>query len=45
MPGADESYQDREWAFLNTRAQSRLKPAYALVTETWKVLIPIWRVM
>jgi hypothetical protein len=28
-------------AFLNKRAQSRLKPARALVVETWKVLIPI----
>ena len=31
-------------AFLNKRAQSRLRPASALVVETWKVLIPIWRV-
>jgi len=31
-------------AFLNKRAQSRLKPAHALVVETWKVLIPICRV-
>ena len=28
-------------AFLNKRAQSHLKPARALVVETWKVLIPI----
>ena len=28
-------------AFLNKRAQPRLKPARALVVETWKVLIPI----
>jgi hypothetical protein len=31
-------------AFLNERAQSRLKPAGALVVETLKVLIPICRV-
>ena len=31
-------------AFLNKRAHSRLKPARALVVETWKVLIPICRV-
>jgi hypothetical protein len=31
-------------AFLNKRAQSRLKPASTLVVETWKVLIPICRV-
>jgi hypothetical protein len=31
-------------AFLNKRAQSRLKPARALVVETWMVLIPICRV-
>jgi D-aminopeptidase len=30
-------------AFLNKRAQSHLKPAHALVVETWKVLIPICR--
>jgi hypothetical protein len=28
-------------AFLNQRAQSRLKPSHALVVETWKVLILI----
>jgi uncharacterized protein YbaP (TraB family) len=28
-------------AFLNKRAQSRLKSARALVVETWMVLIPI----
>jgi hypothetical protein len=28
-------------AFLNKCAQSRLKPARALIVETWKVLIPI----
>ena len=33
-----------KWAFLNERAQSHLKPARALVVETWKVLIPICRV-
>jgi hypothetical protein len=27
--------------FLNKRAQSRLKPAHALVVETWKVFIPV----
>jgi hypothetical protein len=31
-------------AFLNKRVQSSLKPARALVVETWKVLIPICRV-
>jgi len=31
-------------AFLNKHAQSRLKPARALVVETWKVLIPICHV-
>jgi len=31
-------------AFLNKRAQPRLKSAHALVVETWKVLIPICRV-
>ena len=31
-------------AFLNKRAQSRPKPAHALVVETWKMLIPICRV-
>jgi hypothetical protein len=31
-------------AFLNKRAQSCLKPACALVVETWKVLIPVCRV-
>jgi len=31
-------------AFLNKHAQSCLKPARALVVETWKVLIPICRV-
>jgi hypothetical protein len=31
-------------AFLNKRAQSRLKPARTLVVETWKMLIPICRV-
>jgi hypothetical protein len=31
-------------AFLNKRAQSRLKPARALVVETWMVLIKIFRV-
>jgi hypothetical protein len=30
--------------FLNKHAQSRLKPARALVVETWMVLIPICRV-
>jgi hypothetical protein len=30
-------------AFLNKRAQSRLKTARTLVVETWKVLIPIWK--
>jgi len=33
-----------KWAFLNKHAQSCLKPAHALVVETWKVLIPICRV-
>jgi hypothetical protein len=28
-------------AFLNKHAQSHLKPAHALVVETWKVLIKI----
>jgi hypothetical protein len=32
-------------AFLNKRAQSRLKSARALVVEMWKVLIPICRVV
>jgi hypothetical protein len=32
-------------AFLNKRAQSRLKPARALVVEMWKVLIPICHVL
>jgi hypothetical protein len=32
-------------AFLNKRAQSRLKPARTLVVEMWKVLIPICRVL
>jgi hypothetical protein len=32
-------------AFLNKRAQSHLKPARALVVETWKVLIPVCRVL
>jgi hypothetical protein len=31
-------------ALLNKRAQYRLKPVRALVVETWKVLIPIYRV-
>ena len=31
-------------AFLNKREQSCLKPARALVVETWKVPIPICRV-
>jgi hypothetical protein len=31
-------------AFLNKRVQSHLKPACALVVETWKVLIPICHV-
>ena len=31
-------------ALLNKRAQSRLKPARALVVEMWKMLIPICRV-
>jgi hypothetical protein len=33
-----------KWAFLNKRVQSHMKPAHALVIETWKVLIPICRV-
>jgi hypothetical protein len=44
MPGANESYWYREWAFLNKRAQSRLKPAHTLVIETWEALISISRV-
>jgi len=32
-------------AFLNKRAQFHLKPARTLVVETWKVLIPICRVL
>jgi uncharacterized protein YbaP (TraB family) len=31
-------------ALLNKRAQSRLKPAHALVVETWMVLISIFHV-
>jgi hypothetical protein len=33
-----------EQAFLNKRAQYRLKPAHTLVVETWMVLIPICHV-
>jgi hypothetical protein len=32
-------------SFFNMRAQSHLKSARALVVETWKVLIPICRVV
>jgi hypothetical protein len=32
-------------AFLNKRAQTRLKSAHVLLVETWKVLIPICRVV
>jgi hypothetical protein len=28
------------WAFLNKRAQSRLKPACAIVGKAWEVLLP-----
>jgi hypothetical protein len=34
----------RQWSCLNKRAQSRLKPAHALVVKAWEALVPICRV-